>query len=966
MGWPLSQDYNEAIQNPHLCFTDAQLCAGQVATNALGLPMPRSGNFADVYEVRCPLTDGRWAVKCFTRQVPGLRERYAAISAHLRQANLLFTVEFQYLEQGIRVRGQWYPVLKMDWVEGQLLNEFVRASLDKPALLEGLLEVWAKMARRLRGAGLAHGDLQHGNIILVPATKKHAKLAVKLIDYDGMWVPALAGQRSGEVGHPAYQHPQRLREGTFGSEVDRFPVLVVYVAIRALMVGGRALWDRYDNGDNLLFREQDLRSPRDSALFWELVRLPDPEVRRLTDCLSRATYKPLEQAPLLDQLVGYGPAPAPPPVRRPTATATAVGEAFATTTRPAFPPADEVTPALEPALVRVREEALRKGAPWRRTLVAASLAGIGGGVCVLLCGLAFWAASLPGGPAKDAAGLTRWTVRVSTSDQSSLPKAVSPGRPATEKEPPATRREQATQTDVTPELRPLARWQFVSDARDSVGTLHGTLHGAAVVSNGRLRLPGEAAYMESAPLPQDITEKTLEVWVALANVTQQKRILMQIGDPSITAAWDGLLYAESQPGKWYPGSSYGHRSQNLAGPDEDSKPDKLVRLVIVYDSDNSITLYRNGRVYGAPFVPQGESGKVQTYRKGTSRVILGHDSRSLIGEVAEASLHDHALTAQEVAASFRRGPSAKIAPATSRPGGSGPRPTDSAEEPRAPREEAKPGPTPQPKPNDETQTLAAIKMDLDKARASYGTEVEKAKATLLVRYDEILRGFETAGNRQAGMAIREEIKVFRSDGIFSRDELGEAMMQYGRALKNARDRLAAAYTEAIPNYTRGQELNKAKELQAELKELAPEARLVSLESFGHRGHFISHANFLGRLHRPTGDGSRLNATFEIVPGLANSAYVSFRPVNVPQYYLAHGDFRIYLEARQKCGTGLNATFKQVKGLASGDATSFEAVNFPGYYIHARDDQLFIDKDDGSAKFRIEATFAVVEPQFKFW
>src|SRR6516225_6222628 len=104
MGWPLSQEYNEAIQSPDSSFGDDELRQGEAVTNALGIPMPRSGNFADVYEVKCP-NGSRWAVKCFTREVRGLRERYSVISRHLQQAKLPFTVEFSYLEQGIRVRG---------------------------------------------------------------------------------------------------------------------------------------------------------------------------------------------------------------------------------------------------------------------------------------------------------------------------------------------------------------------------------------------------------------------------------------------------------------------------------------------------------------------------------------------------------------------------------------------------------------------------------------------------------------------------------------------------------------------------------------------------------------------------------------------------------------------------------------------------------------------------------------------
>ena len=211
MSWPLSQDYNEAIQSPSRNFADPELRLGKAVTTALGLPMPCSGNFADVYQVRCP--DGsRWAVKCFTREAPGLRERYQEISRHLRQAKLPFTVDFSYLEQGIRVDGQWYPVLKMQWVEGLTLNQFVAKYADKPAVLEGLLQIWARMARHLRASGAAHCDLQHGNVLLVPEAGT-ASLAMKLVDYDGMFVPALAGNSPGEVGHPAYQHPDRGARG---------------------------------------------------------------------------------------------------------------------------------------------------------------------------------------------------------------------------------------------------------------------------------------------------------------------------------------------------------------------------------------------------------------------------------------------------------------------------------------------------------------------------------------------------------------------------------------------------------------------------------------------------------------------------------------------------------------------------------------------------------------------------------
>jgi hypothetical protein len=734
MGWPLSQDYNEAIQNLHLSFADADLRTAQAVTNALGLPMPRSGNFADVYELCCPATGRHWAVKCFTRPVPGLRERYAAISAHLQQARPRFAVDFQFLEQGIRVHGPWYPVLKMQWVEGLLLNEFVRDALDRPTRLAALAEVWVRLARRLREAGLAHGDLQHGNVLLVPDPNA-ASLHLRLVDYDGMFVPALAGQRSGEVGHPAYQHPQRLQEGTCNAEVDRFPLLVVYIAIRALMIGGRALWERYNNGDNLLFQEQDLRSPRESALVWELVRLNDPEVRRLIDHLSRAACKPLDQTPLLDDVLDNGPAPAAPASPK-SASPPAVDTSVAAPAAPWYAKGGPATPSLVAVAARKgRGVPRREDAGRRRRLAVALVAGLVGGACVLLGGLAFWAASLPSRPGMEPSGLARGVV------------TTGPGGNQGMREPKSVHTPPSVSTTPPPD-------------------------------------PKLDSPLERKPAP----------------ATQKEAVAVN------------------------------------------STP------------------------------PMG------------------------------------------------------------------------------------------------TNDLVAISMALDKARSAYATEVEKAKTELLLHCDEVLKALDARGDRQAASTLRVQMRALQSEGIIhGRDDLREAILQYGGSFKKARDGLATAYAEVNTNYTKARELNKAKELLAALTELAPDARLVSFESVAHRGQYICHADYLGWLKRPSKDSGPINATFEIVPGLTNGSNVSFRSVNVPKHYLAHGDFRLRLQKHEDSdGYRQNATFKQVRGLAVADAASFEAVNYPGYYIHARGNQLFIDKSDGSAEFRKEATFVIGKPQFKLW
>jgi WD40 repeat protein len=304
MSWPLSQDYNEAIQNLAQTFADSDLRDGEAVTNALGIPVPRSGNFADVYQVRGP--DGKeWAVKCFTRHITGLQERYAALDEHLNKANLPFSVPFRYLAEGVRIRGQWYPVLKMQWVQGNTLNEFVAKHRESKSALEAMLQMWAKLSKRLRDADVSHGDIQHGNVLLVPSTKSTA-LGLKLIDYDGMWVPALSKKPSGEVGHANYQHPQRARDTVYSQHMDRFPHLLIATSLRALKIIGPELWDRYDNGDNLLFKEGDLLNMAGSPLVKELWKHPDPGMRALIGQMILASEQPLAQAAWLDEIMPEG------------------------------------------------------------------------------------------------------------------------------------------------------------------------------------------------------------------------------------------------------------------------------------------------------------------------------------------------------------------------------------------------------------------------------------------------------------------------------------------------------------------------------------------------------------------------------------------------------------------------------------------------------------------------------------
>jgi len=103
-------------------------------------------------------------VRCFLHYHQDIEQRYASIGRCLAQARLPYTAAFLYLHNGIRIRGEWYPVLKMEWVEGEPLDSYVERVRKDRTAMQGLLGQFARMFSDLRQAGIAHGDLQHGNI----------------------------------------------------------------------------------------------------------------------------------------------------------------------------------------------------------------------------------------------------------------------------------------------------------------------------------------------------------------------------------------------------------------------------------------------------------------------------------------------------------------------------------------------------------------------------------------------------------------------------------------------------------------------------------------------------------------------------------------------------------------------------------------------------------------------------------
>ena len=207
---------------------------------------------------------------------------------------------------------------------------------------------------------------------------------------------------------------------------------------------------------------------------------------------------------------------------------------------------------------------------------------------------------------------------------------------------------------------PMAAWTFDTDARDELGGLAGELRGGAVIRNGRLILDGKGAFLRTASLERSLREKTLEAWVAPANLEQGGGGVLTV-ESQDGAVFDSIVFAEKEPRKWMAGSDLFRRGKNLTAPDESAKPGELVHLAIVYRADHSIAVFRNGAAYGAAWTPAGEGKELQTFAEKSARVLLGQrhtggGNAFFAGEIEEARIYDHALSAKEVEVSFTAGP----------------------------------------------------------------------------------------------------------------------------------------------------------------------------------------------------------------------------------------------------------------------------------------------------------------------
>ena len=275
MKYPLISEYIEAIKAAEDNFEELTTLRAVLGND--GQPVLTSGNFAVVFKMKDEETGKLYALKCFTKEQEGREEAYHQIADALKDVDSPYFVSLRYLEKELFVDTNQtdeteFPVLLMDWVEGKTLDKYLRENLDDKYALEMLAYRFCQLAQWLIPQPFAHGDLKPDNILV----REDGTLV--LVDYDGMYVPAMKGQKARELGSPDFRHPLRT-EDDFDEHIDDFPLVSILLSLKAISCDSQLL-EKYGARDRLLLSQSNYYHDNNS-LIQELSDINDNSLDRI-------------------------------------------------------------------------------------------------------------------------------------------------------------------------------------------------------------------------------------------------------------------------------------------------------------------------------------------------------------------------------------------------------------------------------------------------------------------------------------------------------------------------------------------------------------------------------------------------------------------------------------------------------------------------------------------------------------
>ena len=253
-----------------------------------GEPYRSSGAFAVVFKMKDEQTGKCYALKCFTEEQEGRAEAYRQIAEELEFVDSPYITSVKYLEKELFVdsncEDEEFPVLLMDWIEGETMETYVAANYTDTHAMSMLCYRFCKMAAWLRSQSFAHGDIKPDNIMVRPDG------TLTLVDYDGMFVPAMKGQKSPTIGTKDFSHPLRTIDD-FDETIDDFALASIALSLKAISLNP-SLLQTYGASDRLLFSAADYTDLSKSNTFTALQGLlADEEARTLMSMFLLASAK---------------------------------------------------------------------------------------------------------------------------------------------------------------------------------------------------------------------------------------------------------------------------------------------------------------------------------------------------------------------------------------------------------------------------------------------------------------------------------------------------------------------------------------------------------------------------------------------------------------------------------------------------------------------------------------------------
>ena len=267
MQYPLISEYVKAIQDAGDNLE--QLAHLTPVLDDHGEPYRSSGAFAVVFKMQDKSTGKCYALKCFTEEQQGRAEAYRQIANELDLLDSPYITSVKYMEKELFVDSQCeedeFPVLLMDWVEGETMEAYIAANYRNQSAMSMLSYRFGKMAAWLRTQSFSHGDIKPDNIIVRPDG------SLTLVDYDGMFVPSMKGSQSPTIGTRDFSHPLRTVDD-FDETIDDFSLASIALSLKAISMNS-ILLDTYGASDRLLFSENDYRNPSNSKVISALQEL---------------------------------------------------------------------------------------------------------------------------------------------------------------------------------------------------------------------------------------------------------------------------------------------------------------------------------------------------------------------------------------------------------------------------------------------------------------------------------------------------------------------------------------------------------------------------------------------------------------------------------------------------------------------------------------------------------------------